>query len=112
MNSTVIGFILGRIEYKQSNPKPIGYIAMLVVDPQYRRMGLGKQLVERFISSSVQANVSKIYLETEACNIISLSLYEQLGFVAVKFLPKYYWNGNDAYRLKLYLDLPRVQISK
>lgn len=118
IQKTIIGVVIGRIEFKgfaqsssqdiniDSNgniPNPKGYIAMLVVKSGHRGLGLGKELVQRFISSIKEANVSKIYLETETCNATSLSLYEKLGFIRTKFLPKYYWNGNDAYRLKLYL---------
>jgi len=35
-------------------------------------------------------------LETEATNAAALRLYEKLGFVRDKRLPKYYLNGNDA----------------
>lgn len=42
-------------------------------------------------------------LETEAVNLAALKLYESLGFARVKRLLNYYLNGNDAYRLKLWL---------
>jgi peptide alpha-N-acetyltransferase len=42
-------------------------------------------------------------LETEVTNESALRLYEALGFVRDKRLPKYYLNGNDAYRLKCWV---------
>ena len=42
-------------------------------------------------------------LETEVTNIASLRLYENLGFIRDKRLQCYYLNGNDAFKLKLYL---------
>lgn len=45
----------------------------------------------------------QICLETEITNTAALRLYEGLGFIRDKRLPKYYLNGNDAYRLKLWL---------
>ncbi len=107
----IVGVILGRVEFKASKhgsydeydrSRARGYIAMLVVRSTHRRHGLGRQLIERFIDSVRSSKISKIYLETEVCNTTSLHLYERLGFVRVEFLPKYYWNGNGAYRLKLY----------
>ena len=42
-------------------------------------------------------------LETEVTNKVALRLYEQLGFARDKLLERYYLNGNNAYRLKLWL---------
>jgi ribosomal protein S18 acetylase RimI-like enzyme len=41
-------------------------------------------------------------LETEVHNVSALALYEQLGFVRTKLLPRYYLNNSDAYRLKFF----------
>ena len=46
-------------------------------------------------------------LETEVTNLGALRLYEGLGFVRDKRLHRYYLNGNDAFRLKVWFhDLP------
>lgn len=45
----------------------------------------------------------EVVLETEESNAGAQRLYERLGFVRDKKLPKYYLNGGDAYRLKLWL---------
>lgn len=42
-------------------------------------------------------------LETEVTNTNALNLYSRLGFVREKRLFRYYLNGVDAFRLKLYL---------
>lgn len=47
----------------------------------------------------------QIVLETEATNAAALRLYESLGFIRDKRLPKYYMNGNDAYRLKCWVKV-------
>jgi peptide alpha-N-acetyltransferase len=44
-------------------------------------------------------------LETEVTNSGALALYHNLGFVKDKRLAKYYMNGVDAVRLKLFLLL-------
>jgi hypothetical protein len=46
--------------------------------------------------------IFQVVLEAEVTNAGALRLYENLGFVRDKLLPKYYLNGNDAYRLKLW----------
>jgi len=45
----------------------------------------------------------QIVLETEITNKSALRLYENLGFVRDKRLFRYYLNGVDALRLKLWL---------
>ncbi len=45
----------------------------------------------------------QVVLEAEYTNTGAMRLYENLGFVRDKRLPKYYLNGSDAYRLKLWL---------
>ena len=53
----------------------------------------------------------EIVLETEVCNVIALNFYKKFGFSKVKRLLNYYLNGNDAFRLKLWLtaDKPEVE---
>lgn len=45
----------------------------------------------------------QVVLETEVTNKPALKLYEKLGFVRDKRLFRYYLNGVDALRLKLWL---------
>ena len=45
----------------------------------------------------------QVVLETEITNRPALRLYENLGFVRDKRLFRYYLNGVDALRLKLWL---------
>lgn len=47
--------------------------------------------------------VVQVVLETEITNKSALKLYENLGFVRDKRLFRYYLNGVDALRLKLWL---------
>ena len=47
--------------------------------------------------------IFQVVLETEITNKPALRLYENLGFVRDKRLFRYYLNGVDALRLKLWL---------
>lgn len=80
-----------------------GYIAMLAVDVKYRKRKIGSNLVRRAIQAMVEDNADEIVLETEITNQPALRLYENLGFVRDKRLFRYYLNGVDALRLKLWL---------
>lgn len=80
-----------------------GYIAMLAVDENYRKMKIGSNLVLRAIQAMVCGDADEVVLETEVTNKPALQLYENLGFVRDKRLFRYYLNGVDALRLKLWL---------
>ncbi|XP_032625102.1 N-alpha-acetyltransferase 30 isoform X1 [Chelonoidis abingdonii] len=80
-----------------------GYIAMLAVDSKYRRKGIGTDLVKKAIYAMVEGDCDEVVLETEITNKSALKLYENLGFVRDKRLFRYYLNGVDALRLKLWL---------
>ena len=75
-----IGCIISKLE---NHTKPYdqetfnrGYIAMLAVDPEHRRLGLGRRLVERNIDAMIGLEADEIYLETEVTNTAALRLYE------------------------------------
>lgn len=80
-----------------------GYIAMLAVDAEYRRRKIGSNLVLKAIRAMLADGCDEVVLETEITNKAALKLYENLGFVRDKRLFRYYLNGVDALRLKLWL---------
>ena len=94
--------------------RPLGYIGMLSVIPEYRGKGIGififcislaaRALTIRSINEMIRLKFSECYLETEVDNIGALNLYESLGFRRTEYLPRYYQNGNSAYRLILQLE--------
>lgn len=120
-----VGAIVCKLDIHRQNIKR-GYIAMLAVDKDYRKLKIGTQLVQNAINVSLlfncfsisnlqffffffcitQAmlafNADEVVLETEITNIPALRLYENLGFVRDKRLFGYYLNGVDALRLKLW----------
>lgn len=58
-----------------------------------------RRAVERMRALGCQ----EVALETEACNAAAIGLYERLGFAREERLLRYYLNGGDAFRLKLWL---------
>eukprot|EP01025_Chloroclados_australasicus_P017507 TRINITY_DN1893_c0_g1_i3.p2 TRINITY_DN1893_c0_g1~~TRINITY_DN1893_c0_g1_i3.p2 ORF type:complete len:199 (-),score=24.24 TRINITY_DN1893_c0_g1_i3:521-1117(-) len=78
-----------------------GYIAMLVVEDQYRGKGIGSRLVRLAIEEMIQIGCHEAVLEAEVTNEGALKLYHKLGFIRDKRLRRYYMNGGDAFRLKL-----------
>ncbi|XP_065347820.1 N-alpha-acetyltransferase 30-like [Cloeon dipterum] len=80
-----------------------GYIAMLAVDEKHRKKRIGSNLVLKAIRAMIADDADEVVLETEITNKPALRLYENLGFVRDKRLFRYYLNGVDALRLKLWL---------
>ncbi|XP_022691585.1 N-alpha-acetyltransferase 30-like [Varroa jacobsoni] len=80
-----------------------GYIAMLAVEADYRKRKIASNLVLTAIRAMVANRADEVVLETEITNQPALRLYENLGFVRDKRLFRYYLNGVDAFRLKLWL---------
>ncbi len=89
-----------------------GYIGMLAVDSQWRCHGLGSSLVERAIAELQRQGADLCVLETEVTNEGAIRLYERLNFVRDTRLQKYYLNGNDAFRLKLFFTHRDDQLRK
>eukprot|EP01012_Entosiphon_sulcatum_P028141 TRINITY_DN339_c0_g1_i1.p1 TRINITY_DN339_c0_g1~~TRINITY_DN339_c0_g1_i1.p1 ORF type:complete len:268 (+),score=19.39 TRINITY_DN339_c0_g1_i1:23-826(+) len=104
----VIGAVVCKLDYHKpgSIASIRGYIAMLAVEKKYRGNGIGSQLVCNAIQTMIKKNCDTVTLETEIVNRGALRLYENLGFVRDKRLHRYYLNGVDAFRLKLWLRLP------
>lgn len=100
--SKCVGAIVCKLDVHRKVVKR-GYIAMLAVDEKYRKRKIGSNLVLKAIRAMVADDADEVVLETEITNRPALRLYENLGFVRDKRLFRYYLNGVDALRLKLWL---------
>ena len=99
----VVGAVVGNINRKPN--KIQGYIAMLAVEEEYRKKGLGRKMVELLMDNfRKNYRVTEMSIETEVDNYAALGLYESLGFVRTKMYINYYFNANNAYKLKLFVD--------
>ncbi|VDM97407.1 unnamed protein product [Thelazia callipaeda] len=96
-----VGAIICKLEVCRDGERR-GYIAMLAVEESYRKMGIGTRMVQKVVSNMQTMGCSQIVLETEVTNADALRLYANLGFIREKRLFRYYLNGVDAFRLKLY----------
>jgi len=97
-----VGAIVCKLDYHKKVVKR-GYIAMLAVDSKFRKRAIGSTLVQKAIQAMDAQEADEVVLETEITNRPALRLYENLGFVRDKRLFRYYLNGVDALRLKLWL---------
>ncbi|KAI1313863.1 hypothetical protein EDD11_002434 [Mortierella claussenii] len=97
-----IGVIVCRLEPHGHAMLNRGYIAMLAVSKEYRKRRIGSTLVLMAIEAMKKAGADEIVLETEYTNQSAIALYLQMGFIKDKRLYRYYLNGVDAFRLKLF----------
>ncbi|KAG0222221.1 N-alpha-acetyltransferase 30 [Actinomortierella wolfii] len=77
---------------------------MLAVSKAYRKRRIGSTLVHMAIKAMREAGADEITLETEITNQSAIALYQQFGFIKDKRLYRYYLNGVDAFRLKLFCN--------
>ncbi|CAJ0930342.1 unnamed protein product, partial [Mesorhabditis belari] len=107
LSGKIVGTIVCKLEdvIKQASRRK-GYIAMLAVDSDYRNMGIGTKLVQTAIQRMRHIGCDEVVLETEVTNKDASKLYGKLGFIREKRLFRYYLNGGDAFRLKLYFAPP------
>ena len=67
----------------------------IAVDPDYRRLGIGRRLVEELEARLKENKVTCLTLEVRASNEGAIALYDQLGFVSVGRRPNYYRNPKE-----------------
>ena len=74
-----------------------GHITNIAVDEDYRRMGLGRKLLEALIELSRNYELTAMTLEVRASNEPAKSLYKSYNFVESGRRPNYYQDlGEDA----------------
>ncbi|KAH6568728.1 hypothetical protein BASA50_002778 [Batrachochytrium salamandrivorans] len=96
LTGAIIGVIICKLDMHRQTLR--GYIGMLTVDCDYRKIGIGSSLVKTAVLEMKRQKAAEVVLETESTNKAALALYERLGFVKDKRLNRYYMNGVDAFR--------------
>lgn len=98
----VAGYIMCRLEHGFSDLKKLrfakkGHIISVAVMPDYRRLGMGLALVEQVMSALSALSADECYLEVRITNEPAIELYRKLGFIVTRTVPRYYYDGSDAY---------------
>ena len=71
-------------------------ITNIVVDPNYRRQGFAKSLLQQQFKWSVTLGAIKCFLEVKKSNTNAINLYFGLGFSKIGLRAGYYKDGEDA----------------
>lgn len=80
-----------------------GDIHLVVVDPAYRRQGIGRALTLALSETLAALGAERVLLEVRAANHAAVALYEDVGFGEVARRRSYYRDGDDAIVLALSL---------
>jgi [ribosomal protein S18]-alanine N-acetyltransferase len=73
------------------------HIGTFAVHPEFRRLGVGKQLLKVALDEARSEGASHAWLEVRRSNLAAQQLYQQFGFEVLDVRKKYYKdNGEDA----------------
>ncbi|MFN3821301.1 MAG: GNAT family N-acetyltransferase, partial [bacterium] len=75
------------------------HIVNLSVDPEYRRRGVARFLLEQMLAYAHQLKVGRVYLEVRVNNQPAIELYRKCGFVITRRLERYYPRGLDGWEM-------------
>lgn len=95
----LIGVVVCKVDRHKSGTTR-GYIGMLAVDKEWRKLRIATTLVETVLDRMKSMGIDECVLEAELSNKAALQFYSNLGFIRTKRLSWYYLNGSEAFRLK------------
>ncbi|MBQ6877237.1 MAG: ribosomal protein S18-alanine N-acetyltransferase [Oscillospiraceae bacterium] len=85
----LVGYIGGRTIAEETE------IFNVAVSPEFRRKGIAKSLIEKFVEAVRKKETSVIFLEVRASNLSAIALYEKSGFVFCGIRKDYYTNPKE-----------------
>lgn len=98
----VVGYIMCRIEHGFSDVRKLrfakkGHIISVAVMPEFRNMGIATSLVTEAMTALAAMHVDECFLEVRVSNQPAINLYRKLAFEITRTMPRYYFDGSDAY---------------
>lgn len=108
----IIGYVLGKMEDDPDaeDKTPHGHITSLSVMRTYRRMGIAEKLMRQSLYAMCESFGAKyVSLHVRKSNRAALHLYrDSLKFENTSIEKSYYQDGEDAYAMKLNLNLEEL----
>jgi ribosomal-protein-alanine N-acetyltransferase len=78
------------------------HIATIAVHPDFRRQGIGEQILLTALRAAREEGARRAFLEVRAGNAAAQVMYRKFGFEVVGVRPKYYRDNNeDAFLMNL-----------
>ncbi len=102
-----ISLSFSRIFVAKENGKTVGYciiwtikneaeIHRIAIAPEYRKRGIGKQLLKTVLKLLKEERVEKVFLEVSEKNFPAVNLYKSCGFKITGRRENYYGKGENA----------------
>ncbi|OWP56386.1 MAG: ribosomal-protein-alanine N-acetyltransferase [Thermoplasmatales archaeon B_DKE] len=92
VNGRIVGFIVGS-KFSKTEAR----ILLLAVDAKFRRMGIGRALMNGFVEVCNHENLLSARLEVRTDNDQAIGFYKKLGFSTISVIRSYYSDASDAY---------------
>ena len=80
------------------------HVATIATHPDFRRQGIGEELLTYALLSAIAEGAVKSLLEVRASNTVAQAMYRRFGYVEDGIRPRYY-NDNHEDALLMSLDL-------
>jgi ribosomal-protein-alanine N-acetyltransferase len=96
--SGIAGFAI--VEFSFDEGRRIGHIVTIDVDPEQRRRGVGRLLMESVLDSCREAEVALVRLEVAVDNDAAIAFYTLLGFAETGRIRGFYMGRLDALRME------------
>lgn len=78
------------------------HIATIAVHPDFRRQGIGEQILLSALRSAKDEGAQRAFLEVRAGNAAAQAMYKKYGFTITGVRPRYYKDNNeDAFLMDL-----------
>lgn len=71
------------------------HITNIAVHPDFRKQGIGQQILRELIRQATERNLNRMTLEVRPTNIAARKLYQKFGFVEKGIRKRYYQDNNE-----------------
>jgi len=90
----VIAFVICGLE--NTNGGLYGHVCAIATDPEYRDLGIGRDLITHAEASVIARGATAMQLEVRESNVLAQQFYGKLSYRPVCVLQSYYADGEDA----------------
>lgn len=110
-NADVVGYMLGKSEGEGLDWH--SHISAVTVARDYRRLGLGKLLVDQLVLASEAQDLDCYFMDlyVRTTNKVAFEMYKKFGFHSFRRVIGYYGRSEDAFDMRLPLKRDRKKLT-